>query len=85
MSRQALLNSEGLRPLREFPSVDRITITKQILRAIIHSAGLDQLLCGPGGARMHSSVDMQYPATVVGEDDEYEKNLEVGRWYREEV
>jgi hypothetical protein len=71
--------------LREFPSVYGITIPKQILRAFIHAAGLDQLLRGPGGARMISCVDMQYAATVVAENDEYKEDFEVGRWYREEV
>jgi len=30
-------------------------------------------------------IDVQYPPTIVAENDEYEENFEAGCWYSEEI
>ena len=42
-------------------------------------------LCSPSGGGMVGYIEMQDPATVVAENDEYKEDFEVSRWYREEV
>ena len=59
------LNAECLGLSAKVLSIYGITVTDKILRLFIHAAGLDQLLCGPGGARMIGYVDMQYPRITV--------------------
>ena len=71
--------------MRELLSVNGVTVTNQIFRALIHTAGLDQLLCSPGCARMICYIDVQYPPTVVAENDEDEEDSESGCWYCEEI
>jgi hypothetical protein len=56
-------------------SVNRISITEQILRRFVHTAGLDQLLRGPGGCWMVGYIEMQYPTTVIAENDEHKKGF----------
>ncbi len=71
--------------LRKLLSINGVAITHEILRFFIHAAGLDQLLCSPGGGGMVDYIEMQYPATVVAENDEHKKDFEAGCWHREEV
>jgi len=80
-----LFNAESLSSLRKLLSVNGIAITEQILRFFIHAAGLDQLLCSPGSGWMVGHIEMQYPATVVAENDEHKKDFEAGRWNRKEI
>jgi hypothetical protein len=66
-------------------SVYGIAITDQILRRFVHTAGLDQLLRCPGGCWMVGYIEMQYPTTVIAENDEHKKDFETGGWDREKI
>ena len=79
------LNAESLSPKKKLLSVNGIAITEWILRLFIYAAGLDQLLCSPGGGGMVGYIGMQYPATVVAEYDENKKDFEAGCWNRKEI
>lgn len=70
-----LLNAKSLSSLRELLSVNHIAIVEQVLRLLVHATSLNQLLRGPCSGRMLGYIDMQYPATVVAEDDKNKKTL----------
>jgi hypothetical protein len=85
ISAKNLLNAETLSPPGKFLSVNRIAITEQILWLFVHSAGLNQLLCSPGGGWMVGYIEMQDPTAVIAENDEHKKDPEAGCWNRKEV
>ena len=62
-----------------------IPVTDKISRLIIHSAGLDKLLCSPVSGWMVGDIEMQDPTTVVAENDEHKKDFETGCWNRKEI
>ena len=75
ISGKNFLNAESMSSLRKLISVNGIAVTEWILRFFIYAAGLGQLLCRPGGGGMAGYIEMQYPTTVIAENDEHKKGF----------
>ena len=83
--RQNFVNAEGLRPSGEYCSVNRIAITDQMLWLLVHAAGLNQLLCSPGGGWMVGYIEMHYPASVITQNHQDKQDFEARSWNRQEI
>ena len=80
-----LANSHTLDSPRELLAVDRVSISKKVLRHGLLGEGLDELARGPAGRGMIRDVDMEEFAAVVAEHDEDEEQAEGDGRDHEEV
>jgi hypothetical protein len=70
---------------REYLSVNSIAITDQILCVSIDATSLNQLLCSPGSGWMVGYIAMQYPATVITQNDQNKQDFEAGSWNGQKI
>jgi hypothetical protein len=80
-----LLDTHAMKPLLKRPTVDRVTISKQIFRRAVPWKSFNDLLGCPLRGRILSDVEVQNLPSRMCKHDQDEKQLESDRRYDEEV
>ena len=81
-----LLDSHVSHSFTEERAIDGVAIPKQKPRfRAVGGERFDDLLGGPRGGRMRRHVEVNDPASLVGEDHEAIQQAEGDRWHDEEV
>ncbi len=78
-------DAEAAHSVAELSAVDVIAVAEQVPRSCVEREGLHDLLGSPlaGGIRGH--VEVQNPASMMGEDQEDEQHLEADGGDSEEI
>src|SRR6516164_5205291 len=82
---QHFLNPKFLHLLGETRTEDAVTVSQQETRCAVPGKCLPQWLRGPFRSRMSRHREMENPAAVVRQDQEYVQHLEANGRHREEV
>src|SRR6516225_8479122 len=82
---QHFLNPKFLHLVSEIRTEDSVTVSQQETRRAVPGKRLPQLLRGPFRSRMSRHAEMENPATVVRQDQEYVPHLKANGWHREEA
>src|SRR5210317_2089816 len=82
------LNASDAKALDSLPhcrSVDAVTVTKDISRRIIERKRLHELLRCPLSGGMLSYIEMDDPASVMGQNDKYKQDFKFHCWHHEKI
>ena len=74
-----------MKPLGKRPTVDRITISKEILWRAAPREGFNDLLGRPLSSRILGNVEVQNLPSRMGKHNHYKEELESDRRYDEEI
>ena len=83
--REDFVDAQALHPVAKLLAVDLVAVAQEVGRRGVIREGLDDLLGGPVGGGVLGHVEVDDPATMVGEHDEDEEDAEPSGWHGEEV
>jgi len=83
--RQDFTDAHALHALAERVAVDRVAIAEEVGRGGVVREGVHDLLGGPGGGGMLGDVEVEDAPPMVGQDNEYEEDVQASGGDGEEV
>jgi hypothetical protein len=78
-----LFDADAFNAPLELTPIDRIAIPQKILRNRFPRKCFNDLLSSPLGGGMHCDIEVHYPVTMMGEDNQHEQHLEWHSWNHE--